>query len=186
MGIRAGPGFMHTVWRPLVQAVDLRGGTLLMSHAFRETLPDIFARLQRGEISRREFLQRATAIGLAAPAAMVLARAERTVAQGATPAASPVAGGEAIPRRPGRDRNQPRQRTGRRRSGGHRHDQPRGGDRFRRPAGAGLPERNRDFVEGLRAAARAQRGKPPGQLRRRRAPPSPPMARSTPSPFARG
>jgi oligopeptide transport system substrate-binding protein len=58
-----------------------------MSQESRESLHDIFTRLQCGDLSRREFMQRASALGI------VLARADRTLAQQATPGAA----GEAMP-----------------------------------------------------------------------------------------
>lgn len=64
-----------------------------MSQMSRESLHDIFTRLQRGEITRRDFLQRASALGIGGAAALMLARAERTLAQEATPTAT----GEAMP-----------------------------------------------------------------------------------------
>lgn len=67
-----------------------------MSQASRESLQGIFEQLQRGEVSRRQFMQRASALGLGSAAAMVLSRAYRVSAQGATPGASPVAGGAAL------------------------------------------------------------------------------------------
>jgi oligopeptide transport system substrate-binding protein len=69
---------------------------LSMSQSSRESLQDIFDKLQRGDISRRQFMQRASALGMGGAAAMFLSRAQRTFAQGATPGASPVAG-EAAP-----------------------------------------------------------------------------------------
>jgi len=70
-----------------------------MSQSSSESLQDVFAQLQRGDISRRQFMQRASALGLGGAAAMFLSRAERTFAQDATPGASPVASpvGEAMP-----------------------------------------------------------------------------------------
>src|SRR5680860_1296462 len=62
-----------------------------MVQSSRESLQEIFEQLQRGEVSRRQFMQRASALGLGGAAAMFLSRAERTFAQDATPAASPVA-----------------------------------------------------------------------------------------------
>ena len=67
-----------------------------MSQSARESLQDIFAQLQSGDISRRQFMRRASALGLGGAAAMFLSRAERTIAQDATPAASPVGEGTAV------------------------------------------------------------------------------------------
>lgn len=66
-----------------------------MNQSAPETLNDVFGKLQRGEISRRQFVQTASALGLGGAAAMVLSRAQRAGAQEASPSASPV--GEAAP-----------------------------------------------------------------------------------------
>ncbi|HVL26175.1 MAG TPA: ABC transporter substrate-binding protein, partial [Thermomicrobiales bacterium] len=55
------------------------------------TLAQLTGALRRGEVNRRTFIKQATALGLSAGAAGVLAR--HTLAQEATPGASPAAGG---------------------------------------------------------------------------------------------
>ncbi len=63
-----------------------------MAFSAPDILDDLFGKLQRGELSRRAFMRRAAALGIAAPAAAFMARAAGTAAQDATPGASPVAG----------------------------------------------------------------------------------------------
>ncbi len=66
-----------------------------MAFSAPDPLDDLFRKLQRGELSRRAFMRRAAALGIAAPAATFMARAAGVAAQDATPdaGASPVAGG---------------------------------------------------------------------------------------------
>ena len=63
-----------------------------------ESFPEILAAEQRGELSRRDFLQRTAGAGIGTAAALFLSRAAALAAQngtpGATPGASPVATGE--------------------------------------------------------------------------------------------
>lgn len=68
-----------------------------MAFSAPDPLDDLFRKLQRGELSRRAFMRRAAALGIAAPAATFMARAAGVAAQDATPdaGASPVAGGGA-------------------------------------------------------------------------------------------
>lgn len=68
-----------------------------MAFSAPDPLDDLFRKLQRGELSRRAFMRRAAALGIAAPAATFMARAAGVSAQDATPeaGASPVAGGGA-------------------------------------------------------------------------------------------
>jgi peptide/nickel transport system substrate-binding protein len=60
-----------------------------------ESLDRLVAELRAGVVSRRAFLRRATAAGMSAAAASMIAR--NVAAQGATPEASPVASPEASP-----------------------------------------------------------------------------------------
>jgi len=62
-----------------------------MNDTQRESFPEIFAKLQRGEMSRREFMQAAAGVGIGGAAALFLSRAAGVVAQDASPAASPAA-----------------------------------------------------------------------------------------------
>ena len=52
---------------------------------------DLFAALRRGEITRRAFVTRATALGMSASVAALCARSVAVAAQEATPGASPAA-----------------------------------------------------------------------------------------------
>ncbi|MGI8485528.1 MAG: peptide ABC transporter substrate-binding protein [Thermomicrobiales bacterium] len=64
-----------------------------MSDKTNESFPEIFAKLQRGEVSRREFMQAAAGVGIGGAAALFLSRASGVGAtsQSASPAASPAA-----------------------------------------------------------------------------------------------
>ena len=64
-----------------------------MAFSTSDPLDDLFRKLQRGELSRRAFMRRASALGIGAAAAAFMAQAAGTAAQDATPGASPVAGG---------------------------------------------------------------------------------------------
>jgi oligopeptide transport system substrate-binding protein len=63
-----------------------------MAFSSPDTLEEMFGKLQRGEMCRRAFVRRASALGIGGAAAAFLARAAGTYAQGTTPGASPVAG----------------------------------------------------------------------------------------------
>lgn len=58
-----------------------------------DTLEDIFCRLQRGELSRRAFVRRATGLGIGGAAAALLARA--ALAETTIPIAEALANGQA-------------------------------------------------------------------------------------------
>ncbi|HYI24730.1 MAG TPA: hypothetical protein VD767_04900 [Thermomicrobiales bacterium] len=58
-----------------------------------DTLEDIFCRLQRGELSRRAFVRRATGLGIGGAAAALLARA--ALAEDAIPIRDALANGQA-------------------------------------------------------------------------------------------
>jgi hypothetical protein len=58
-----------------------------------DTLEDIFCRLQRGELSRRAFVRRATGLGIGGAAAALLARA--ALAEDAIPVGEALANGQA-------------------------------------------------------------------------------------------
>ena len=62
-----------------------------MSDRGNDPFVEIFARLQRGEISRRQFMQAAAGVGIGGAAALFLSRAAGVAAQDASPAASPAA-----------------------------------------------------------------------------------------------
>ena len=61
----------------------------MSAHGTTGPFQELFIGLKRGDLSRRQFIQRATALGMAAGMALHIAE---TTAQEASPAASPVAG----------------------------------------------------------------------------------------------
>ncbi|MGI8484066.1 MAG: peptide ABC transporter substrate-binding protein [Thermomicrobiales bacterium] len=68
-----------------------------MANKKLESFPEILAAEQRGELSRRDFLQRAAGAGIGTAAALFLSRAAALASQNATPGASPSASPEATP-----------------------------------------------------------------------------------------
>jgi len=70
-----------------------------MRRTKHESLQEIFAKLQRGDMSRRAFMRQASALGIGGAAAAFLSQAAGTAqvaTPGASPVASPVGGGTAL------------------------------------------------------------------------------------------